>query len=444
MYPIRRAPRRGNPGNPFTPAELFRGGVNGVWFDPSDLNTLYQDAMGTIPVTAADQPVGLMLDKSVPSPKIANYFPYSADLTNSATYEGWTKVGVTVEAGFSDPFLGTSAFKVTGTGAASAKISTATGFTILYGKALSDVIVSAYVKAGTETICGFSDNSYGNFANFNLTAKTATVDSGGEWARIEELDNGWFRISAKARTASMSYIYRLFQLHNGSGLSGTGSTNYLYWYGPQLELSGPSAYVPTNGAIGYYGNHASQPTASKRPMLRSDGRLWWLEFDGVDDSMNTPSFLLTGDGQYSVAAGVSVANTALLSAIIDSDYTIGLRFQPIYTLSTLVRSIAFTSGGGVFAHHGLPVYNNISTVLSATITASKVEAFKNKQSNQGGVAITGALHNGSAPLYIGNSLNQAYPLGGKLYSAIQRAAPWTLDQKLKVESYIAIKAGVVF
>ena len=37
---------------------------NGAWFDPSDLSTLYQDAAGTTPVTAVEQPVGKMLDKS--------------------------------------------------------------------------------------------------------------------------------------------------------------------------------------------------------------------------------------------------------------------------------------------------------------------------------------------------------------------------------------------
>jgi hypothetical protein len=48
----------------FTPAELYRGGVNGVWFDFSDLGVMFQDSAGTIPVTAADQPVGKILDKS--------------------------------------------------------------------------------------------------------------------------------------------------------------------------------------------------------------------------------------------------------------------------------------------------------------------------------------------------------------------------------------------
>ena len=37
---------------------------NGAWFDPSDLSTLYQDAAGTTPVTAVEQPVGKILDKS--------------------------------------------------------------------------------------------------------------------------------------------------------------------------------------------------------------------------------------------------------------------------------------------------------------------------------------------------------------------------------------------
>lgn len=47
----------------FSPASLFAAGEEGVWYDPSDLTTLYQDHLGTIPA-AYGQPVGLMLDKS--------------------------------------------------------------------------------------------------------------------------------------------------------------------------------------------------------------------------------------------------------------------------------------------------------------------------------------------------------------------------------------------
>ena len=56
---VSRASRR-----PFSPASLFSSGEQGVWYDPSDFSTLFQDAAGTIPVTAVEQPVGKMLDKS--------------------------------------------------------------------------------------------------------------------------------------------------------------------------------------------------------------------------------------------------------------------------------------------------------------------------------------------------------------------------------------------
>lgn len=45
------------------PLDLFGNGEQGVWYDPDDLSTLYQDVTGSIPVTAVGQPVGLMLDK---------------------------------------------------------------------------------------------------------------------------------------------------------------------------------------------------------------------------------------------------------------------------------------------------------------------------------------------------------------------------------------------
>jgi hypothetical protein len=48
---------------PFTPALLFAGGEQGVWYDPADLATMTQDSAGTMPA-ALDAPVGRVLDKS--------------------------------------------------------------------------------------------------------------------------------------------------------------------------------------------------------------------------------------------------------------------------------------------------------------------------------------------------------------------------------------------
>lgn len=51
-------------GDNFDPLTLFAGDKQGVWFDPSDLSTLYQDVAGTVPVTKDGDPVALMKDKS--------------------------------------------------------------------------------------------------------------------------------------------------------------------------------------------------------------------------------------------------------------------------------------------------------------------------------------------------------------------------------------------
>ena len=54
----------GNASASFSPLSLFAASEPGLWYDPSDISTLFQDAAGTTPVTAAGQSVGRILDKS--------------------------------------------------------------------------------------------------------------------------------------------------------------------------------------------------------------------------------------------------------------------------------------------------------------------------------------------------------------------------------------------
>jgi hypothetical protein len=48
----------------FSPASLFAAGEPGVWYDPSDFSTMFQESTGVTPVTAAGQSVGFLGDKS--------------------------------------------------------------------------------------------------------------------------------------------------------------------------------------------------------------------------------------------------------------------------------------------------------------------------------------------------------------------------------------------
>lgn len=50
-------------GGGWTPAQWFLASEQGAWYDPSDMSTMFQDSAGTTPVTAMEQPVGLILDK---------------------------------------------------------------------------------------------------------------------------------------------------------------------------------------------------------------------------------------------------------------------------------------------------------------------------------------------------------------------------------------------
>jgi hypothetical protein len=48
----------------WSPVALFQSSQRGAYYDVSDISTLFQDSAGTVPVTAAGDPVGKMLDKS--------------------------------------------------------------------------------------------------------------------------------------------------------------------------------------------------------------------------------------------------------------------------------------------------------------------------------------------------------------------------------------------
>ena len=78
---------------PFSPLDWFRAGEQGAWYDPQDTSTLFQDAAGTTPVTAVEQPVGLMLDMRFGGVR-------GAELVTNGTFDagttGWTAANSTL------------------------------------------------------------------------------------------------------------------------------------------------------------------------------------------------------------------------------------------------------------------------------------------------------------------------------------------------------------
>lgn len=94
-------------GSVFSPEQLFMNGEVGLWLDPYDIGTMFQDHVGTVPVTRPGQPVRLMLDKSrglIAGPELVQNGGFSDDAqwdTNSA----WTIAGGEASVGNSDLLL---------------------------------------------------------------------------------------------------------------------------------------------------------------------------------------------------------------------------------------------------------------------------------------------------------------------------------------------------
>lgn len=83
----------------WTPAEWFQSGENGLWYDLSDLSTLFQDEAGTVSVTADSDPIRYIADKS----GNGNHFVIP-DTSDALTYRTdgayqWAKFNGTSNAG---------------------------------------------------------------------------------------------------------------------------------------------------------------------------------------------------------------------------------------------------------------------------------------------------------------------------------------------------------
>lgn len=190
--------------NAFSPATLFAASEQGVWYDPSDFSTMYQDSAGTIPVTAVGQPVGFLGDKS-------KGFALGADVIvngNFATDTVWGK---------------DSAWTISG-GVAN------------YAGATSNQI---YTPASTLVVG----------ALYEVTFDVASVTTAGN---LPVISSNAVSINI---TSIGTYTARVFASADGRLRFGSGSGST--WRGS----------IDNVVCRQILGNHAVQPTAASRPVL---------------------------------------------------------------------------------------------------------------------------------------------------------------------------------
>lgn len=197
----------------FSPRSLFAAGEAGAWYDPSDFSTMFQDAAGTTPVTAVEQPVGLILDKS-------KGLAVGAELVSNGDFASGT-------TGWTNASVGTGTFAATG------GIATLTGTDANNRGALRQAI-TCVVGRTYKVICDVAGGS------LNVAVGSATTLDGTGGVAVTSTGAVTFVVVASATT--------------------------MYCKAWNIAAGG-TVTIDNISVKEIAGNHASQSTSASRPVL---------------------------------------------------------------------------------------------------------------------------------------------------------------------------------
>jgi hypothetical protein len=475
----------------FSPLSLFAAGEPGAWWDPSDMSTLFQDSAGTTPVTAVEQPVGLMLDKSkglalgpelvtngdfsdgttgwtVVSPVTASVSNGQVTITrnsgNTAMYQ--TYYGLTVGSYLLITFNVISTNRNPGVlyaneptapvsgGAATTAINLpiATGPVKVFVPVTATSMNIGYLgigAAGSSSVLVIDNISVrelpGNHA-FQSTAASRPVLS----ARVNLLTNTETLATQTVTTAATTQRLR-FEGTGSVTLSGTATGTY---------SAGSHTFTTTDGSLTItvsgsvtkadlrVANDGVGLPAYQRVNTSTDydtaGFPLYLKFDGVDDGMQTNSINFTSTDKVTVWAGVrklsdtAVGFVAELSANYNNNN--GTFFltcsdsTTVYRVASRGNTSSSTNQQAILSAFAAPDTAVITGVANIAGDLSRIR--RNGAVGTDATGDQGTGNYGNYPLYIGRRGGSTLPFNGRLHSLIVRGAQSTTQQIEQTEAYV--------
>lgn len=388
---------------------LFGAGEQGGWYDVSDMSTLFQDAAGTTPVTAVEQPVGLMLDKSgrgnhalqattTKRPVLSARY----NLIISTGGLGLNAIQYTCTPSTDAPAGIAGSVKITATGVAGVPTQqfTSTGVAYKY---------TVYAKNGAGA--GFAVLLRNNTASVNYIPS------------VVSLDNGWSLHTIEPPAIPAGNLIMVYFGRTGSSLAGD------FWF-----IAEPKVTLATDAHFPYQRvttatDYDADP--SKFPA--------YLRFDGVDDGATSP----TGGGgtagffyssAITVAGGAGTARTLFSDTGANTGYIVRINAG---------NQLELAAGNGT-------AYTTVASAAALTApTSAVVQAWDdginlNVRIGSGPVASVArpAVSAGTAGFTVGqdNGASSGY-FNGRICSTVYRkdSAP-TLAQRDAVAAYQRLQA----
>jgi hypothetical protein len=430
-------------GGAFTPATLFGTSDQGVWYDPSDFSSLAQDSAGTTPVTALEQPVGRMLDKSgkgnhATQPTATSRPVVSARvnlLTKTAQFDDsvWTKNQVTAASttATTDPLGGTTA-----------NVLTATASTNIHRifQSLSVVAANIGISEGVSlkkathryaTVISASDlNSGWIAATIDLDSGAITKTGVGGSSPAPSLTSaisvakgdGWYSVSLVgvptqnsarrnfivALASSATPTYGATFADDSWTASGTES---VYIWGADLRVANDGVGLPAYQRV----NTATDYDSTGFPV--------YLRADGVDDGMVTNSIDFTATDKMTVVAGVrklsdaAVGMFAELSVSSTSNPGSFWLAAPVTTGTSGSYGWRVQGTGGASATGVADLLAPISNVVTGTgsivtpLVGIRVDGVPRQISSTS----LGTGNFGNYPLYLFRRGGSSLPFNGRFY-----------------------------
>lgn len=429
------------------PLSLFSRGEQGAWYDFGNLATLFQDAAGTIPVTAVGQPIGRVLDLSgrgnhLIQPVEASRGYLNARVNDLLSTEAignaahWT-LGNTTLAG--NTLTENTVNGNHNVHAASAnRPSQVTGplsVSATFGKGTRRHVSLTAANGGNgfyavlDTQTGLITSSGAKGTGFTYTASSVvpdTLDDAPAWRlEVSGIGNGLIVVAANGEPNGTPAASELGYLGNGSTIIVS-----------KLQLQRiPSRYQRVTSATSY----------------DTVGFPMGLRLDGVDDCMYTAApvgFSVTD--KATVFAGfrkMSDASTGILLELGASTDTaagtLGL-YAPAPDSNVKIRS---ASRGTATSTSGTSSSAYNAPLALVTTQHLDIAGPTNNLRINGTAVSTVALTQGTgtfsnAVLHIGRRNNESMPLRGTVFSIIVRGAPTVPSQVALLEKYMAGKTGV--